>query len=146
MHLGELNALDAESAARELLRCCGSTRWVERMVAARPFLDTPTLADTADRVWWGLDRGDWLEAFAAHPRIGDRGAGGAGRAGGSGRASGGAAGAEQWSAQEQSGVAGAPRDVTERLAIANRDYERRVRGSFLLCATRKTPRDGPGRR
>src|SRR5262249_62053898 len=104
MHLGELNALDAESAARELLRCCGSTRWVERMVAARPFLDTPTLADTADRVWWGLDRGDWLEAFAAHPRIGDRGAGGAGRGGGAGKGGGGAAGGGQGAGHEQSGA------------------------------------------
>ncbi|HMF98104.1 MAG TPA: 2-oxo-4-hydroxy-4-carboxy-5-ureidoimidazoline decarboxylase [Vicinamibacterales bacterium] len=133
MHLDDLNALDADAAARELLRCCGSTRWADRLAAARPFRDFPTLADSADRIWWQLERADWLEAFAAHPRIG---AGGAGGAGGAERAGG--AGPERWSAQEQSGVAGVSRDVAERLATANSEYASRFGYIFIICATGKS--------
>src|SRR5260370_839034 len=65
-------------AARAALgRCCGARRWVEAMLAARPFASDAELLATAERVWWGLGRTYWLEAFAAHPRIGDRGSGGA---------------------------------------------------------------------
>jgi 2-oxo-4-hydroxy-4-carboxy-5-ureidoimidazoline decarboxylase len=119
MRLDELNALDAEAAARELRRCCGSTRWSQRMAAARPFPDLAALIGAADRIWADLERGDWLEAFAAHPTIGEK----AGPA---------------WSAQEQSGVAGAPLEVTARLAIANRDYEARFGYIFIVCATGKS--------
>src|SRR5262245_56207961 len=110
MHLDDLNALDADTAARELLRCCGSTRWADRMAAARPFRDFRTLAERADRIWWDLEHADWLDAFAVHPRIGAREPGGAAEAGTAG-----GAGPERWSAQEQAGVTGASRDVAERL-------------------------------
>jgi len=127
MHLDDLNALDAAAASRELLRCCGSTRWADRMAAARPFRDFPTLADSADRIWWQLERADWLEAFAAHPRIGAGGAGSSGEAG-----------PERWSAQEQSGAAGASRDVAESLATANSEYASRFGYVFIICATGKS--------
>src|SRR5262245_47286889 len=131
MTLEELNALGDEAAARVLSRCCGSTRWARAMTARRPFPDTATLCETADRVWAGLDAADWLEAFAAHPRIGDRLAAGAvgtdraGQAGGAGRAGrAGEAGeaGEEWSAREQAGMAAATDEVRRRLAEANRRY------------------------
>jgi OHCU decarboxylase len=127
MRLDELNALDDEAASRELLRCCGSARWARQMAAARPFGDADAVADAADRTWRTLDPADWLDAFAAHPRIG--GAGGAGRAGGA------EVPLSAWSAQEQAGVADATADVTDRLAVANRDYEARFGYIFIICAT-----------
>jgi OHCU decarboxylase len=87
MRLADLNALDADSAGRELLRCCGSSRWAGLMAAARPFADAAVMAVVADVVWGSLAPADWLEAFGAHPKIGAGGAGGAGgarRAGGAG--------------------------------------------------------------
>ena len=39
------------------------------------------LQQAADQVWLGLGPDDWLEAFAAHPRIGERRAGAPGSAG-----------------------------------------------------------------
>src|SRR5437867_12508488 len=78
MRLDELNALDDEAARRELLRCCGSTAWATRMAAARPFSSVDRMLDTGDRFWNDCGAADWLEAFAAHPKIG---AGQAGRAG-----------------------------------------------------------------
>src|SRR6059058_3434122 len=66
---GYLNALSDERARAALQRCCGARRWVDAMLAARPFASDAELLATAERVWWELGRPDWLEAFAAHPRI-----------------------------------------------------------------------------
>src|SRR3989441_9965442 len=69
---GYLNALSEERARAALGRCCGARHWVDGMLATRPFASDAELLAAAERVWWGLGRADWLEAFAAHPRIGAR--------------------------------------------------------------------------
>jgi hypothetical protein len=129
MRLEDLNALDAEAAARELLRCCGSSRWAQRMADSRPFASLETMEAVADSCWEALDLADWLEAFAAHPKIG---AGGPSKSSGSGGSRGSGpsprsakASAERgaggsWSEQEQEGVANAA-DVT--LATTKRDSD-----------------------
>src|SRR5262249_47251573 len=71
MHLEELNGLDEPNAAREFVRCCGSPAWAAEMASERPFAGPESRAQTSDTIWASLDRTDWLEAFAAHPRIGD---------------------------------------------------------------------------
>ncbi len=63
---GETAALDA------MLACCGSKRWAEGMVALRPIASVEALSEAADRVWSTMQEADWLEAFACHPRIGER--------------------------------------------------------------------------
>src|SRR2546427_12104784 len=87
---GYLSALSDERARAALQRCCGARHWVDAMLAARPFARDAELLATAERVWWELGRPDWLEAFAAHPRIGGRG--GAGM---------------DWARREPAGAAGA---------------------------------------
>src|SRR5215813_11345986 len=119
MRLTGLNELDDDAATRELLRCCGSTRWAQRMKAARPFRDAASVTEGADAIWWSLEPADWLEAFAAHPKIGE-------------------AATTAWSAEEQAGVAVAGGDVRRRLAAANRDYEARFGYIFIVCATGKS--------
>jgi 2-oxo-4-hydroxy-4-carboxy-5-ureidoimidazoline decarboxylase len=127
MRLEDLNALAGESAARELLRCCDSARWARLMAVARPFPSADAMAVAADAIWWSLEPADWLEAFAAHPRIGETGGGrGATREVG------------EWSASEQAGVAEAAEEPRRRLAAANRDYEARFGYIFVVCATGKT--------
>jgi OHCU decarboxylase len=133
MHLSELNALDENIAANELRRCCGSSRWAQQMARARPFDGIDALTAASDALWWALDRSDWLEAFAAHPRIG---AGSAGRSG---------IGTSQrpdntvaWSDAEQAGVSGAAEQTRQRLAGANEDYQARFGYIFIVCATGKT--------
>ena len=118
MTLDRLNALDAATAVGELLRCCGSRSWAQKMTAARPFPTVDALTATADVIWSGLGRSDWLEAFAAHPKIGERGS--------------------DWSTKEQAGVASAAGDVRQRLAAKNRDYEARFGYIFIVCATGKS--------
>lgn len=131
MRLEDLNALDDEAAARAFLRCCGSSRWTRQMVAARPFAGAEAMAGTADAIWSALDPADWLEAFAAHPKIGETsGSSAPGGSGGAGRSG--------WAQQEQASVAGAADQTRRRLADANRDYEARFGYIFIVCATGKT--------
>lgn len=122
MRLDELNALDAATAERELLRCCGSARWARLMADARPFPSVDAMLAKGDAVWRSLGPADWLEAFAAHPRIGDK-------SGGSGKER------RDWAAQEQAGVGTASHSVRDRLADANRRYEARFGYIFIVCAT-----------
>ncbi len=136
MRLEELNALDEESAARQFLRCCGSSRWARLMAAARPFASAEAMALVADAAWPALDHEDWLEAFAAHQKIG---AGRSGRSGGSGESgSTGGKDPEPWSDQEQAGVADAVEATRRRLAEANREYQARFGYMFIVCATGRT--------
>lgn len=117
-----LNSQGADAARAALQRCCAATRWVDGMLAALPFADDATLFATAERLWWQLPPADWREAFAAHPRIGERPSErhGATRA---------------WSEQEQAGVRGADDDTRRALAEGNRAYEERFGHVFLICAT-----------
>ena len=127
MTVAELNALPTDQAAAALLACCGSTRWAHEMDARRPFRDADDVADTGDEIWFGLDPEDWLEAFRAHPRIGERKAAPAQDAR-----------AAAWSAQEQSRAADAGEDVAAALAEGNRAYEERFGHTYIVCATGKT--------
>lgn len=119
----------SESEARSALTaCCGARRWVDEMVASRPFVDRETLLRRADEVWWSLGPTDWREAFAHHPRIGERDASVAqdGRA-------------RVWSAGEQRAVSDAGSDVRAAIAEGNREYERRFGHIYIVSAAGKTP-------
>jgi OHCU decarboxylase len=74
-----------------------------------------------------LSEQDWLEAFRAHPKIGEQ------------RAA--AVQSEQarvWSAQEQSGVADGAAETKAELDVRNQEYEKRFSFIFIVCATGKT--------
>ena len=126
--LSALDGLEAAAAGEALARCCGSSRWIDAMIRARPFLTESGLHTAAARAFAGLERADWLEAFAHHPRIGDRAALEARFAA-----------TRSWSASEQAAVDHAGPDVLDALAAANRAYESRFGYVFLICATGKTP-------
>ncbi|HEX3583222.1 MAG TPA: 2-oxo-4-hydroxy-4-carboxy-5-ureidoimidazoline decarboxylase, partial [Thermoanaerobaculia bacterium] len=100
----------------ELRACCGSSEWVRRMMAARPMVNA---FETAEEIWSSLREKDWLEAFAAHPRIGDRKASG-------------------WASQEQSGTASAANETLAALAETNRDYEQKFGFLYIVSATGKS--------
>jgi allantoinase len=125
--LDRLNAASDREARAALLGCCGAKRWAERMAALRPFTSEGDLLDAADGVWAGLDRTDWLEAFAAHPKIGDLD---------SLRAK--FAATASYSATEQAGVEGANEETLRSLAEGNCAYQSRFRHIFIVCATGKT--------
>jgi len=124
LRLDDLNQLDSDTALREFLRCCGSRQWAGLMAAARPFGSAAEMAETADAIWQRLEPSDWLEAFAAHPRIGAD--------------AGGAPSTARWSAEEQRGAGTAAADLRSQLAAGNRDYEARFGYIFIVCASGKS--------
>ena len=127
MTLDELNLLPPDQAKTEFLKCCGATRWASAMTEARPFAGNDELFATADDVWWSLSTEDWLEAFRAHPKIGEKKA-----------AATQAEQAQSWSAHEQSGVASATSQTKDDIARLNREYEDRFGFIFIVCASGKS--------
>lgn len=111
-----LNGLSPDAAARELMRCCGSERWAREMTERRPFASDAALSAAAESIWWNLAPDDWREAFAAHPRIGERDGG-------------------TWSAEEQAGMNEASRRLEAEIREGNRAYEAKFGHVFLICAT-----------
>jgi len=120
--LAQWNALDAASAAREILPCCGSRAWAQGLAAERPFAAAEQLLDASDRVWASLAERDWQEAFDSHPRIGQQHAR--------------AATAESlaWSSEEQRAAMSDEAATKLALAEGNRHYEERFGRIFIVCA------------
>jgi OHCU decarboxylase len=107
----------SEPAARALLhQCCGSRAWVEAMLARRPFGSTAGLLRAAHESWWSLGPHEWKEAFASHPKIGDRSSTGL-------------------PAREQAGVRRASEDMRSALADGNHAYLEKFGYIFIVCAT-----------
>jgi allantoicase len=111
-----VNTLTDDRAAVQLRNCCGSTEWVRQMIEARPFPAWSDLIREAEEIWGGLKPEEWREAFAAHPRIGERSS-------------------SQWARQEQSSTSSAARSTMEALALVNTEYESRFGHTYIVCAT-----------
>lgn len=80
--------------------------------------------EAADTAWAKLKRSDWLEAFGAHPRIGETG--------GHSPAS---------SNREQKGIMSAREEVLAMVAHGNRMYEERFGHVFLISAAGRSAED-----
>ena len=122
----KLNAMDEAEARAALTNCCAATAWVAGVLARRPFADDAAVFAAAEATAATLGEADWLEAFAAHPLIGDLE---------SLRRT--YAATKQFAAGEQAGVAGAGETVLEELAQLNRDYLQRFGLIFIVFATGK---------
>ena len=62
----------AAVVAEDLAACCGCKAWAAAVAARGPFAGGSALLAAARAVWWGeVGVAGWLEALAAHPRIGD---------------------------------------------------------------------------
>jgi allantoicase len=122
-----LNQMPRAQAAKALQDCCGSKKWVEQVLARRPFCDAAGLFDASDDAWENLKRKDWLAAFRAHPAIG-----------GTKAAARQTETARRWSTGEQSVVQKASPDTLVVLAAANQAYQATFGHVFLICASGKT--------
>ena len=125
MTLAELNVLPSNRAEEELLKCCGSAAWAKGISRCRPFASFDALLQAAGEIWWQLDAADWMEAFHAHPQIGQR-------------QSMGHTSAQVWSAQEQSGISRAAIGVMTGLEEANQEYLAKFGYIFIVCASGKS--------
>jgi OHCU decarboxylase len=113
-----VNSLYPEEAARFFTDACASSAWVGAMVEARPYYDIRSLFQNAITAFERLTEADWLEAFASHPRIGERG--------------------DVVSSREQSGVAGASRTTLRDLTRVNVEYEQKFGFTYIVYATGRT--------
>jgi len=122
--LEEFNGLPEADALQAVLACCGSPKFAAELVALRPFGSFDELLSSADEIWWSLEESDWLEAFACHPRIGEKAAESSGQHG-------------VWSKEEQSGTRSAEAGVLESILEKNRAYEARHGFIYIVCASGK---------
>ena len=122
--LSDWNGLDIESAASEILPCCGSTRWARELAQTRPVVSDAELFERSDAVWRALSTADWDEAFRSHPRIGEK--------------AGEKSQSATWSRGEQSGLAASSDEIGAALERGNRAYEHRFGRIYIVCATGKS--------
>jgi len=125
--LAAWNTTGATEARNAMLACCGARRWADAMIAMRPVASVIALSEAADRAWTAMQEADWLEAFACHPRIGERKA----------SAHAGAQSAE-WSKTEQAQTSAASEKVLDEIAAGNRRYEEQFGFTYIVCATGKS--------
>ena len=122
--INQATKAEAESMFRD---CCGSARWANLMSEERPFASEDELMKSAAAVYNDLQTSDWLDAFSAHPKIGETKAAPTGRHR-----------SAEWSAGEQAGVSSADESIRQALARANREYFEKFGFIFIVCATGKT--------
>jgi 5-hydroxyisourate hydrolase/2-oxo-4-hydroxy-4-carboxy-5-ureidoimidazoline decarboxylase len=57
---------------KDFLACCGSTKFAKEMALASPFASLEEAVSAARDIWFNkVDVHAWLQAFSAHPQIGD---------------------------------------------------------------------------
>jgi allantoicase len=118
LRLRYLNSLFEDEARRFFHTACASRAWVDRMLSERPFPEVDSVLAMAAAAFDSLTEADWLEAFAGHPRIGERG--------------------DEVANREQAGIAGDGESVMAELAEANRAYEEAHGFTYIVYATGKT--------
>ena len=116
-----LDSLFPQPARSFFRTACAASTWVEAMVTGRPYETVEAVMAAAGTAFDRLSEADWLEAFAAHPRIGER-RGNQNRAG------------ETLSAAEQAKVATASRSEVDELGEVNRRYEERFGFTYIVRA------------
>ncbi len=119
------NKADEAAALETMIACCGAKHWAEGMVTLRPISSVLELSEAADRVWDAMEEPDWMEAFACHPRIGERKAHATAKS-------------VAWSRQEQSSAASTADATRAELAAGNALYEERFGFTYIVCATGKS--------
>jgi len=118
--LDAFNALPEDEARARLQSCLAVPRWVEDVLAGRPYRDAESLWDRAEEGASHLDDAELQLALARHPRIGERPSESGHDA--------------AFSQREQAGVDGSDPEVARRLAEGNRAYEQRFDRVFLIRA------------
>lgn len=113
-----LNSLFEEETRRFFTSACAVDDWVAEMVEGRPYPGVRAVLSAADRAFDSLHDRGWLQAFASHPRIGERG--------------------DEASSREQAGVDGAGRALLRELADVNARYEEKYGFTYIVHASGKS--------
>ncbi len=125
--LEQLNTMDVDAASKLFLSCCGARAWAETMAALRPFGSLRDVFSAAENVWWKLGTKAWLDAYAAHPRIGSKQKGKSQ-----------SAKSASWSKGEQQKVDAADKLQRAQLQKLNEQYFKKFGFIFIVFATGKS--------
>lgn len=124
MTLEELNKINTKQAYEWFQTACAADNWINKMIQSRPFANATTLRKSALENWWKLAEEDFLEAFEAHPMIGDVA---------SLKAK--FANTKTTASTEQQGAANASDEVLLELKNYNQKYFDKYGFIFIICAT-----------
>jgi 2-oxo-4-hydroxy-4-carboxy-5-ureidoimidazoline decarboxylase len=69
----DFNALPETEAEERLYECLANRSWAAEVASRRPYPDAQSFLAAARTALNGLTDADWVAAFQAHPRIGERG-------------------------------------------------------------------------
>jgi OHCU decarboxylase len=119
--VARFNQAPNDEAVRLLYGTFAHRGWAASVANGRPYKDLNALLVSAEAAWSRLAPADWLEVFAAHPRIGERG---------------GEVPAASEREQRQARQ-GSPATLAA-LAAENREYEARFGHVFLIAASGRT--------
>ena len=124
--LYDWNQASPGEAITALISCCAAERWAAGVAALRPLASEDELFSASDRVWDTMQESDWMQAFRAHPRIGDR------------KPAHASAQSTAWSKQEQAATTSAQTNILAELAEGNQRYEELFGFTYIVCATGKS--------
>ena len=126
MTIADYDHLEASEKRFLLTQCCGSQKWVDKMIGLPPAEDLIDLFEDAEEKWYECSEDDWKEAFSRHPKIGDM------------QTLRNKFASDQFAADEQKSVTQASEDTLQLLAEANAQYEKRFGYIFIVFATGKS--------
>nr|WP_245162253.1 2-oxo-4-hydroxy-4-carboxy-5-ureidoimidazoline decarboxylase [Brevibacterium marinum] len=125
--MNEFNSLSTDEA-RELLRpCLDVDRWIDGVVAARPFSTVDSALTSGHSSANPLTDEEISTAMSHHPRIGEKAKGSSAEA--------------AHSSREQAGLGVLEGNVQDRLAAGNAAYEERFDRVFLIRAAGRDPEE-----
>ena len=122
-----LDGLSKAELTSTLESCCASIVWVKRMTQGGKFASNVNVMLRAEKATACMIEADWLEAFDAHPRIGDVES-----------LQKKYANTKDTASNEQSGVDAADETTLKRLAEANEQYFEKFGFIFIVYATGKS--------
>lgn len=125
--LARFNAAAPPEAREVLHSCLDVPRWVDAVLAGRPYPTVAVALDAAKAAADPLTPDEVDQALARHPRIGERPGGGDAES--------------RMSRAEQSGVDVSDAEVQERLRAGNVAYEARFGRVFLIRAAGRDARE-----
>jgi 5-hydroxyisourate hydrolase/2-oxo-4-hydroxy-4-carboxy-5-ureidoimidazoline decarboxylase len=116
---------------KDYFACCGCSQFADQMISDGPFSSYDQAVNAARNIWFNkVDVNGWLEAFSAHPQIGQ-----------SASSTHKIPTSAQWSKGEQSTALATATDSTlQELYDWNARYRQKFGFVFLICASgRSTP-------
>lgn len=129
MSLETFNTMDEKAAHAKLLEACHCRPWANLVLFGRPYKTWEEFLTLGERTWNGLSEGNWLDAFEAHPEIGD-----VSTLKNKFRSTKGMA------SNEQSGVNEADEETLKQLVRLNKEYKNKFGFIFIVFATGKSAR------